>query len=135
MKVTNDQYAKLLFEAHETSDDKERRALLKGIANLIKENGDQAKLGDIESRYYIIRKRESGQLEGTVYTAKKITGDVTDKIRKAIAKEKEISAKLIELKNEVDSEMKGGFIVKFDNEIYDGSLDNKIAKVKKALVE
>lgn len=134
MKVTNDQYAKLLFEAYKTSDEKERQALVKGVAKLIRENGDQGKLGDIENRYSVIKKKESGQLEGIVYTAKKIDSDKIEKIKKAIATEKGLSSKLIELKNEVDSGIKGGFVVKFDNEIYDGSLNNRIAKVKNALV-
>jgi len=134
MKVSNDQYAKLLYEASKTSDDKERKALLKGVAQLIRENGDRSKLSDIENRYRAIKKKDSGQLEGIVYTARKIDSDQIDKIRKAIASKKEVSAKLVGLKSEIDPEMKGGFIVKLENEIYDGSLDAKINKVRQALI-
>ena len=50
-----------------------------------------------------------------------------------VSEDKNISNKLISLKNEIDSEMKGGFVAKFENEILDGSLDNKIKKIKQAL--
>ena len=134
MKATSEQYAKLLYEAFKTSSESERKVLIKGIATLIKQNGATAKIADIEARYQIIKKRESGKLEGVVYSAWKLEEKELEEIRKAIAVKKDVSKKLVVLKNEIDDGMKGGFIVKFENEIFDGSLDNKIRKVKKALV-
>lgn len=134
MKITNDQYAKLLYEISKTSDEKERVILIKGVANLMKKNGDVAKLNNIEIRYQTIKQKSSGQLEGIVYTANKLEEKELDAIQKAIAVQKDISNKLISLKNEINSDLKGGFVVKFENEILDGSLEGKINRVKKALV-
>ncbi len=133
MKLTSEQYAKLLYEASKTSNESEKKALIKGVAKLIKQNGAIAKLADIETRYQIIKKRNSGKLEGIVYTANKLDEKELSSIRREIASKKNISNKLISLKNEIDSEMKGGFVAKFENEILDGSLDNKIKKIKQAL--
>jgi len=133
MKVTNEQYAKLLYEASK-ADESERKKLLKGVAGLIKENGDINKIGDIENRYLSLKKKYSGEMEGVVYSVRKLDENQLGKIKKAVAENKGISSKLIVLKNEIDPEMKGGFVVKFENEILDGSLDNKITRVKKALV-
>jgi len=134
MKITNDQYAKLLYEISKTSDEKERAILIKGAANLMKKNGDVAKLNNIEIRYQTIKQKSSGQLEGIVYTANKLEEKELDAIRKAIAVQKDISNKLISLKNEINPDLKGGFVVKFENEILDGSLEGKINRVKKSLV-
>lgn len=134
MKVTNEQYAKLLYEVLKTSKESERKALIKGVADLIRQNGDIAKLNDIETRYQIIKKKNSGELEGVVYTTQKLNGKELTNIQNAIAIRKDIPNKLISLKNEINLDLKGGFIVKFENEIYDGSLDNKIRKVKEALM-
>ncbi|MCK5081149.1 MAG: F0F1 ATP synthase subunit delta [Candidatus Moranbacteria bacterium] len=134
MKVSSDQYAKLLYEASKTSKESEKKALLKGVADLIRQNGDVAKLNSIEMHYRIIEKKDLGQLEGLVYSAKRLDESQMGKIQRAVATQKNIANKLIVLKNEVDLEMKGGFIVKFENEILDGSLDSKIARVREALV-
>ncbi|GEM_PF-337619 len=134
MKATSEQYAKLLHEAFKTSSENERKALIKGIATLIKQNGATAKMADIEARYQIIKKRESGKLEGVICSAWKLEEKELKEIQQAIAVKKDVSKKLINLKNEIDDNLKGGFIVKFENEIYDGSLDSRINRVKKALV-
>lgn len=134
MKVSIEQYTKLLFEAFKTSDKNERNALVKGVADLIKQNGDIAKLNSIETQYQAMKRKDSGQLEGKVYSAKKLDKSQLEKIQRSVATKKGISSKLVILKNEIDSEMKGGFIVKFENEILDGSLDSKILRVKKALM-
>lgn len=134
MKITNDQYAKLLYEISKTSDEKERVILIKGVANLMKKNGDVSKLSNIEIRYQTIKQKSSGQLKGVVYTANKLEEKELDAIQKAIAVQKDISNKLISLKNEINLDLKGGFVVKFENEILDGSLEGKINRVKKALV-
>jgi ATP synthase F1 delta subunit len=133
MKITNEQYAKLLYEALKTSSENERKTLIKGVADLIKQNGDISKLSDIENRYRIIKQKESGQLEGVVYSANKLEEKELQEITKAVATKKDISEKLISLKNEINPDLKGGFIVRFENEILDGSLDSKINKVKQAL--
>jgi F-type H+-transporting ATPase subunit delta len=135
MRITNDQYAKLLYEVFSSSNEKEKNSLLTGIAESIKDNRKQASLNNIENRYQAIKKKKSGQLSGIVYTVKKIDQQQISDIRKAIASKKDISEKLIELENRVDSELLGGFVVKFENEVFDGSLKNRVGKIKQALVE
>jgi F-type H+-transporting ATPase subunit delta len=135
MRITNDQYAKLLYEVFSSSNEKEKNSLLTGIAESIKDNRKQASLNNIENRYQAIKKKKSGQLSGIVYTVKKIDQQQISDIRKAIASKKDISEKLIELENRVDSELLGGFVVKFENEVFDGSLKNRVGKIKQALIE
>lgn len=135
MRITNDQYAKLLYEAFSSSNEKEKEALLIGIAESIKENRKQASLNNIENRYQAIKKKKSGQLEGVVYSDEKMDKSQLESIKKAIAERKDISENLIELEDRVDSELLGGFVVKFENEIFDGSLKNRVDKIKQALIE
>jgi len=134
MKITTTQYANLLLEAFGTSDKNDQKTLVKGIAKLIRQNRDITKLDDIENSYKLFKKRNSGQIEGIVYTANELSNNELTSIQKAIAIKKDILDKSISLKNEINSDIKGGFVVKFENEILDGSLDSKIDRIKKALV-
>ncbi len=135
MKITAEQYAKLLYEAFSSPDKKEQNSLIKGIAKLIKKSRKNSILGNIENRYLAIKKKKSGHLEGIVYSVKKMEIDQLKDLKKAISVKKDIPEKSIELENRVDPRLIGGFIVKFENEIFDGSLVSKIARVKKALIE
>jgi F-type H+-transporting ATPase subunit delta len=135
MKITVDQYAKLLYEAEKTTDKKEKKALLKGVADLIKKNRDIRKMDKIENRFKILRKKESGLWEGEIVSRRKLEDKQVEAVKKAIAKEKDISEKSIELINTVDSELKGGLVIKLENEILDGSIDGKIRRIKEALAK
>lgn len=134
MRITIDQYAKLIYEADKTADDKERKVLLKGVADLIKRNRDARKMDKIENRFRILRKKESGLWEGVVFSKRKLGDRQLEAVKKAIAKEKDISEKSVELINTVNPELKGGLVIKLENEVFDGSLDNKIRKVREALM-
>jgi F-type H+-transporting ATPase subunit delta len=135
MKITVDQYAKLLYEAEKTTDEKEKKTLLKGVVDLIKRNRDSRKLDKIENRFRILRKKESGLWEGMVISKRKLEDKQLEQIKKAIAGNKDISEKSIDLINTVDSELKGGLVIKLENEIFDGSIDGKIRRIKEALVK
>lgn len=135
MRITIDQYAKLLYETEKTTDEKEKKTLLKGVADLIKRNRDTRKLDKIENRFKILRKKESGLWEGEIVSKRKLEDKKIEAVKKAIAKEKDISEKSIELINTVNSELKGGLVIKLENEILDGSIDGKIRRVKEALVK
>jgi len=145
MRLTIDQYAKLIHEANKTINEKDKKTLIKGIAWLIKKNRDFKKFDKIETRYITLKKKESGLLEGIVYTKSKLEKEHFIQIKKAISKRKDIShldeleAKradnLLKLENRVDSKLKGGFVIKLENEIFDGSLDNKIRRIKDALTK
>jgi F-type H+-transporting ATPase subunit delta len=135
MRLTIDQYAKLIHEADKTTDEKDKKTLIKGIAGIIKKNRDFKKFDKIEARYKTLKKKESGLLEGVVYTKIKLEKDQLAEIKKAVAKEKDISENSIKLENRVDLSLKGGFVVKLENEIFDGSLDGKIRRIKEALIK
>jgi F-type H+-transporting ATPase subunit delta len=135
MKITVDQYAKLLYEAEKTTDEKEKKTLLKGVVDLIKRNRDSRKLDKIENRFRILRKKESGLWEGMVISKRKLEDKQLEQIKKAIAGNKDISEKSIDLINTVDSELKGGLLIKLENEIFDGSIDGKIRRIKEVLVK
>jgi len=135
MKITVNQYAKLLHEADKIADEKEKKALLKGVVDLIKRNRDVRRLDKIENRFKILRKKESGLLEGAVVSKRKLKDSQLEAIKEAIVKEKDISNKSIELINTVDPELRGGLVIRLENEVFDGSLDGKIRRIKEALVK
>ncbi len=134
MRITNDQYARLLYEAFSSSNEKEKNSLVAGIVKSIKDNRKQASLNNIENQYKVIKKKKSGELKGVVYTVKLVDQKQISSIKKVIASKKDIPEKSIELENRVDPGLMGGFIVRFDNEVFDGSLKNRFDKIKQALI-
>ncbi|MFO7806857.1 MAG: F0F1 ATP synthase subunit delta [Candidatus Moraniibacteriota bacterium] len=133
MKITSKQYAKFLSDISRRKDE-EQDVLLKKIAKVIKKNRDEKKVKEIEKIFNDIEKRESGILEAIVYSGEKLNKDQLDVIKEKLAKKKNVSKNKVEISNVLDKRIKGGLLIKAENEIFDGTLDGKLKQLRKALV-
>jgi F-type H+-transporting ATPase subunit delta len=132
MKITGKQYAKFLYEIS-CGNKQEGDVMLGKIAKIIKKNGDEKKLKEIERSFKDIQKKEEGFLEVIVYSRKKLSDDFLKEIKANIAKRKGASEGKILLSSQVDDSIKGGLIIRVENEIIDATLNNKLRKLKRAL--
>ena len=69
---------------------------------------------------------------GFIYSSEPLSIDNINKIRLALEQKKN---KRIELVNEIDKSLIGGFIIKLSGDIYDTSIKTKIERMKKLLKE
>lgn len=69
---------------------------------------------------------------GIIYSSEPLSIDNINKIRLALEQKKN---KRIELVNEIDKSLIGGFIIKLSGDIYDTSIKTKIERMKKLLKE
>jgi F-type H+-transporting ATPase subunit delta len=69
---------------------------------------------------------------GTIYSPEPLSIENLEKIRCALEQRKN---KRIELVNEIDKSLIGGFVIKLSGDIYDTSIKTKIERMKKVLKE
>ncbi|PID51639.1 MAG: hypothetical protein CR954_00765 [Candidatus Moraniibacteriota bacterium] len=134
MKISSRQYAKLIYEEVSGLDENQVGGALEKIANLIKRNRDQKKMEQIAEKLEQLIKQRKGTLEAQVISAKPLEEIELEKVKADLAEKNRLESGRIELENIVEPEIKGGLIVKLENEIWDSSLRNKLHKVKVALI-
>ncbi|MFW5885098.1 MAG: F0F1 ATP synthase subunit delta [Patescibacteria group bacterium] len=132
MKITSKQYAKLMYEISQ-SDRKDKDEMVKKIAKIIKKNRDEKKIGDIEKKFADIQKRDLGISEATVFARENLSSQQLQEIKAVLADKKGTEADKIEISEQLDPEIKGGFIIKMDNEVFDGTLEGKLNRLKRIL--
>ncbi|MDZ7611859.1 MAG: F0F1 ATP synthase subunit delta [Candidatus Moranbacteria bacterium] len=132
MKVTSKQYAKFLYDIA-SGKEAQQGVLIKKIAKVIKKNRDEKKLEEIEKIFRQIQKKEEGIVDAAVYSREKMSDDQMMKIKESIAKKKNIAPENVHLANQVDEDIKGGLLIRVENEIFDGTLKSKLERMKKAV--
>lgn len=72
-------------------------------------------------------------MDAAVYSREKMSDDQMMKIKESIAKKKNIAPENVHLANQVDEDIKGGLLIRVENEIFDGTLKSKLERMKKAV--
>ncbi|MFA5894138.1 MAG: ATP synthase F1 subunit delta [Candidatus Margulisiibacteriota bacterium] len=130
MRITVKQYARSLYES--VVDKKAGEAVANFLKLLIKNN--DLKLADkIIAEFVRIWNEHEGLITAEVVSARKLDKE-SDLAIKNYLKEQQ-SAKSVELKKSVDGKLLAGFILKFGDQVIDGSLKKKIAQLKEEMIK
>jgi F-type H+-transporting ATPase subunit delta len=132
MKISAKQYARLIFEEVKGLGEKQIGEALKKVAALVKKNRDEKKLKQIVTELNNIIKTTEGVIEGEVVSTKKLGEEMTV-IKEKLADKYETEPEKVKLKNIVDKTIKGGIIIKAENDILDGSILNKLSRLRERL--
>ncbi|WP_159022058.1 ATP synthase F1 subunit delta [Formosa sp. L2A11] len=84
-------------------------------------------LGDVATKYNQLFEQLSGAELATVTTVVPLTSDLEVKV---LAKLKELTGKTVEVKNVIDEDIIGGFVLRIGDLQYDASVANKLNKIK-----
>jgi F-type H+-transporting ATPase subunit delta len=106
----------------------EASALTRNLFYLLVDRGRELEVDGIARAYQRLAMAERGVVEAEVVSAAPLTE--ADKTALVEAFEKRIG-KTIHIRNQVDSELLGGVIVKIGNRLYDGSLKTKLERFRK----
>jgi F-type H+-transporting ATPase subunit delta len=68
-----------------------------------------------------------------VFARENLSSQQLQEIKAVLADKKGVEVDKIEISEQVDPEIKGGFIIKMDNEVFDGTLEGKLNRLKRAL--
>ncbi|MCK9378968.1 MAG: F0F1 ATP synthase subunit delta [Candidatus Moranbacteria bacterium] len=132
MKITAKQYAQILNSMTAGKSQQEVCIAVEKFAKVLKKNNQQKLEKSIERKFGEIYNKENGIVEAVIVSAEKLTGNLVDKIADFI--KKKYSAKEVILEDKIDKKIKGGFILRVEDEILDASISGRLAKLKKELI-
>ncbi len=92
--------------------------------------GRQHALGRILEEFEALYKKKIGVVEARTVTAVAVAPEVLEELRRAL--ERALGARVI-LESAVDEEILGGFIVRFDGMVLDGSLRRDLSELRDAM--
>ena len=133
MKVSNKQYAQALFEATKGKDEKDLKHELKNFTKVLAINGDLSKIDAILSEFEKVWQTEEQTALAEVVSADRLEAETLDALKDYVTSE--TGAKKVILKHSVDQELLAGFILRFGDQIVDGSAKNMISSLKKEIIK
>jgi F-type H+-transporting ATPase subunit delta len=127
MKISPKKYAQALYEAVEGKDKEGVKKTLDNLVNLLIENRDVAKADKVIEHFGQIWNDKNQIVEAKATTSAEIDQPTLDIIRDYI---KDLSqAENIELKNDVDKEILGGTVIRYEDKLVDASLRTQIKQL------
>lgn len=133
MKISAKQYALALYEATQGKKDGQIKDALKKFVKMLAKNNDFKKAREIIRGLDKIFKKEEGILEAEITSANPLKKEMVKDLRYYIA---EMSgAKKIEVKENVDKNILGGVVIRYEDKIIDGSLRNRLSELKRDLAK
>lgn len=128
MKISSRQYAQSLYESVADKSEKEVKAVLKSFVILLGHNRELNKAEEIISAFNEIWNKANGEIVATLVSARKL--DATTKKMIVSYLEDKAGAKKIALTEEIDEKLIGGFVLKYNGKVIDGSLRNSLDELK-----
>jgi F-type H+-transporting ATPase subunit delta len=140
MKITPKQYATALLES---LDGKKTSEKIQNFLLVVKRNKDQRQLNKILAEFEILWSRQEGKVSGKVSSFSKLS-DSSKKhlveMIKSMYRARAASAKGygepkdVELEVKEDVSLMGGFVVRFEDVLVDGSVKRSLMKLENELI-
>ena len=133
MKISTQQYAKVLLELTENKTEKEIGDIIARFAEQLKKDGQIKNYKKIIENFSKVYNSAHGIVEAEVTTSRKLESHQVHQVEKFI-KEK-YAAKDVVINNTIDENIKGGVIVRVGDEVLDASVSNQLRRLKRELVK
>ena len=128
MKISAQQYALSLYESIENKTDKtEIKKILSNFVSLLGKNNNLNKETEIIEIFENIWNNENGELKAELTSARELNKESRETVINYL-KEKS-GAKTIILDEKTDKKILGGFILKYNNRIINGSLSSSLEEL------
>lgn len=131
-KISPKQYATGLYESIKDSHGEELNQRIRNFLLLIKKRKDLKNLNKIYQAFVKVYQVREGILSAEVTTSHQLNYKVKEEIIHWLKSETKRDPELTE---KVDSEILGGVVIKFEDTIIDGSLKNRLSKLKEQLIK
>jgi len=128
MSTSAKQYAQGLYAAISDKGAAEVKAVLKNFVRLLGGRRELGKAKDIIARFTEIWNKEKGELEAELASAREL-GPTAKEAVTAYLKEK-TGAKSVKLQESVKPELIGGFVLRYEDRVIDGSLRSNLEALK-----
>lgn len=128
MKIIPKQYAQSLYESLSGKSEEESRKIFHNFVAVLGRDGVLNRESEIISAFEEIWNQENGELPASISSAHQLA----DNSREAITDylKNKTGAKKIVLTEEVDQDLLGGFVLKYESRVLDGSLKTNLEDLK-----
>jgi F-type H+-transporting ATPase subunit delta len=131
MKISTTQYAKSLYEATTGKSQGEINNVLENFVKILSKNNQLKFKENIIAKFEEIYNKENGIVLAEVISSRELESSQVHKV-KSFIKEK-YKAKEVVIENKIDTNIKGGIIIKVGDEVLDGSVEKQLRELKKSL--
>ena len=132
MRVTSSQYAQALYQLTKNKPENEVNVVIEKFVNNLRQNGLTGKVNEIIKKFIEIYNKENGILQAKIITVRELNEEMIEKIKDNLRRK--YQAEKIELETMVDEKLKGGIKIIVGEDILDGSIAGRLAKLKNSLV-
>ena len=131
MKISDKQYASALYESAKGKSQKEINSAISNFVKILAKNNKIKNVSSIINKFREIWNKKEGIVEAEVATSRKLESSQVHKVESFI-KEK-YRAEKVEIIEKIDSNIKGGIIVRVGDEVMDGSVSRSLKELKNKL--
>lgn len=128
MKISVSQYARSLYDSVAGKSEKEIKAALKNFVEILGRNRELNKAEEIISVFNEIWSKDHGELNAELISARELGPTARESVTDYL-KEK-TGAKKIILSENIDKKIIGGFVLRYDSKVVDGSLKTSLNELK-----
>ncbi|MEI6529428.1 MAG: ATP synthase F1 subunit delta [Candidatus Falkowbacteria bacterium] len=128
MKISVSQYARSLYDSVAGKSEKEIKAALKNFVEILGRNRELNKAEEIISVFNAIWSKDHGELSAELISARELGPTARESVTDYL-KEK-TGAKKIILSENIDKKIIGGFVLRYDSKVIDGSLKTSLNDLK-----
>ncbi|MDI3496377.1 MAG: F-type H+-transporting ATPase subunit delta [Patescibacteria group bacterium] len=130
MKISVPQYTRALRELI-ASEPSQAKQIIANFVALVVKNNDSYRFAEIVEQLQADIKKERGEVEVELISARKLRVESQNIISNYLKKQMKLNE--IKVKEIIKPEILGGFIVRYDDKIIDGSLQQNLVNFKKIL--
>jgi F-type H+-transporting ATPase subunit delta len=128
MKISIPQYARGLYDAVSGQSEKEAPATIKNFVAVLGRHRDLGKAEAIISALKELWDKEHGELAVELISARELEPAAKEMIIAYLREQ--TAAKKINLHEKIDKSLIGGFVLRYDSRVVDGSLKNSLEELR-----
>jgi F-type H+-transporting ATPase subunit delta len=132
MKITAKQYATVLLESLEDKNEAQISEVIKKFADVLRANNHLSLLGGIIRFFNEAWDKKNNTAEAEIVTARKISKEAIAELEKFI--KARAGSDKVEMSEKIDPSLLGGVVLRYGNKSLDLSLKNKLAELKRQIV-
>lgn len=132
MKITAKQYATVLLEGLEGKNEKQAGEIIKNFSEVLLANNHLSQLDGVIRFFNEAWDKKNGEVEAEIITARTVGKGIIAELKEFI-RERAGSDK-VTLKESVDEGLLGGVVLRYGNKSLDLSLKNKLAELKRQII-
>ena len=133
MKITPKQYSESLYQVVQNKKDSEIKDVIKNFVKVLISNNNISKADEIIKQFVKVWNREQGIVEAEIASARELDKKIVKLLNDYIVKLS--GAEKVLVKQKVDKDILGGVVIKYEDNVLDGSLRMRLGELRSEMVK